>query len=87
MIRELAERGLEVKSQVRFSIYYKGQSVGDYVADLVVGDQIIVELKCVDGFCTQHLAICLNYLRASGLRLALLINVQKPKVAWKRIII
>ena len=86
MVRELAARGLAVRSQVRFSVDYKGQCVGDYIADLVVGDQIIVELKCIDGFATQHLAVCLNYLRASGLRLALLINFQKPKVEWKRVV-
>jgi GxxExxY protein len=87
MTRELGARGLAVKSQVRYLVDYKGSSVGEYLADLVVDDQIIVELKCVDAFATQHLAVCLNYLRASGLRLALLINFQKPKVEWKRIIV
>jgi GxxExxY protein len=85
--QELASRGLAVKSQVAFAISYKGQIVGEYAADLVVEEQLIVELKCAEGFANEHVAQCINYLKASGLRLALLINFQKPKVHWKRIIL
>jgi GxxExxY protein len=53
---------------------------------LVVENRVIVELKCVDRFANEHVAQCINYLKASHLRLALLINFQKPKVEWKRII-
>lgn len=45
---------------------------------------MLVELKCADCFSNEHLARCINYLKASGLRLGLLINFQKPKVEWKR---
>ncbi len=69
-----------------FPVWYKGQRVGDYTADLVVGAQLVVELKCVESFSNAHLAMCINYLRASGLPLALLINFQKPKVDWKRVV-
>lgn len=65
---------------------YKNQSIGEYVADLVVEDCIVVELKCVDSFSSVHIAQCINYLKASGLQLALLINFQRPKVEWKRIV-
>jgi GxxExxY protein len=60
--------------------------VGDYVADMVVANSLAVELKCVDRLSNEHLAQCINYLKASGLRLALLINFQKPKVEWRRIV-
>ena len=86
LTRELALRGLDVKSQVSYSVVYKGRSVGEYLADLVVDNQVLVELKCVDCFSNEHVAQCINYLRASQLRLALLINFQHPKVQWKRII-
>ena len=46
----------------------------------------MVELKCVECFSNEHMAQCINYLKASGLRFALLINFQRPKVEWKRII-
>ena len=86
LTRELACRGLAVKSQVSYPVSYKGQCVGEYVADLLVENRVLVELKCVDCFSNEHLAQCLNYLKASHLKLALLINFQKPKVEWKRII-
>ena len=86
LTRELALRGLQVMSQVSFPVEYKGQCVGSYAADLVVENRVLVELKCVDSFSNEHLAQCINYLKASGLRLALLINFQRPKVEWKRVI-
>ena len=86
MLRELTLRGLAAKTQVSFSVMYKGQRVGDYLADLVVEDRLVVELRCADDFSNAHIAQSINYLKASGLKLALLINFKKPKVQWKRII-
>jgi GxxExxY protein len=84
--RELGLRGLTVAPQVAYPVVYKGQPVGEYVADLLVDDCVLVELKCVDRFSNEHVAKCINYLKASDLRLALLINFQKPRVEWRRII-
>jgi GxxExxY protein len=67
-------------------VVYKGQCLGDYLADLLVEEKLIVELKCVDRFSNEHLAQCINDLRASGVKLALLINFQKPRIEWKRIV-
>lgn len=87
MLRELGLRGLGAKAQVSFPVCYKGQYVGEYVADLVVEEEIIVELKYVGRFVNEHLAQCINYLKASGLRVALLINFQRPKLEWKRVLL
>jgi len=87
LLRELAVRGVSAKAQVPFPVRYKGQYIGEYMADLVVEDNLIVELKCVERFAGEHLAQCINYLKASGLRVALLINFQKPKVEWKRVLL
>jgi GxxExxY protein len=87
LLIELLESGIRARTQGRYPIFYRGQNVGTYYADLVVEDRIIVELKCVDSFSNEHLAQCLNYLRASNLTLALLINFQKPKVEWKRLVL
>ena len=87
LIRELALRGVRAKAQVSFPVCYKGQYVGEYMADLVVEEKLIVELKCVDRFANEHLAQCINYLKASGLGVALLINFQRPKVEWKRVLL
>jgi len=87
LIHELALRGVPAKAQVSFPISYKGKYLGEYAADLVVGEKVIVELKCVDRFANEHLAQCINYLKASRLTVALLINFQKPKVEWKRVLL
>jgi len=68
-------------------LFYKGQYVGEYFADLVVEEKLIVELKCVDRLANEHLAQCINYLKASSLPVALLINFQRPKVEWKRVLL
>ena len=47
----------------------------------------MVELKCVDRFANEHIAQCLNYLRASGRSLCLLVNFQRPTVEWKRVVL
>ena len=87
LIHELALRGVSAKAQVSFPICYKAQYLGEYVADLVVGAKLIVELKCVDRLANEHLAECINYLKASRLSVALLINFQRPKVEWKRVLL
>lgn len=87
LLRELRLQGLQVEPQPSFPVIYKGQEVGEYFADLLVGNTLVIELKCVDRFGPEHLAQCLNYLRASGMTLCLLINFQKPIVEWKRIVL
>ena len=87
LARELTLRGLQVQTQVRFPVRYKGLNVGDYYADLVVGEGVIVELKCAEDFSREHLAQCINYLKASGLRLAVMLNFQKSKVSWRRVVL
>jgi GxxExxY protein len=67
-------------------VKYKGHPVGEYFADILVEDVLVVELKCVERLAAEPTAQCLNYLRASGATLCLLLNFQKPKVEWKRII-
>jgi GxxExxY protein len=86
LIEELGLRGLRVKAQAPFPVAYKGKHIGTYAADLVIEDRLLVEVKCVEHFSNEHLAQCINYLKASGLHLALLINFRRPKVGWRRIV-
>src|SRR5215471_19269803 len=87
MIQELALRGLKAEPQVSFRVCYKGQYIGEYIADLVVEQEVIVELKCVEHLPTSILAQCINYLKASGMDVALLINFQRPEVEWKSVVL
>jgi GxxExxY protein len=86
LVEELKLRNLPTATQAPFSVVYKGKHVGVYTADQVVADRLLIEVKCVDQFTTEHLAQCINYLKASGLKLALLINFRRPKVEWRRIV-
>jgi len=64
---------------------YQGERVGNYVADLVVGKCIIVELKAVEALSAAHAAQVLNYLKASHLPIGLLMNFGKPRLEIKRL--
>ena len=86
LIEELNIRGLRARPQATFPVAYKGKLIGTYAADLVMDDCLLVEVKCVEQFSNEHLAQCINYLKASGLHLALLINFRHPKVEWRRIV-
>ena len=87
LVHELSLRGIRATSQAPLTIRYKEQNIGVYYADLLVEDVLVVELKCVDRLANEHVAQCLNYLRASGLAVCLLVNFQKPKVEWRRIVL
>jgi len=86
LLRELTLRGLRTKAQVSFSVVYKGACIGEYYADILVENVLVVELKCVDRFAGEHTAQCLNYLKASGRSVCLLVNFQRSKVEWRRIV-
>jgi GxxExxY protein len=82
---ELRAAGLQVAQQVPYKIGYKGVIVGDYLADLIVENQVIVEIKSVRAIDKAHLAQCINYLAAANLHLALLLNFAKSRVEIRRI--
>ena len=86
LLREPAVRSISAVPQASFAVIYKGQTVGEYFADILVEDVLVVELKCVERLANEHTAQCLNYLRASGRSVCLLVNFQRPKVEWKRIV-
>jgi len=82
---ELRKSGFDVKQQEPVLIRYDGVVVGEYFADLLIDNTIIVELKTVSEFNDIHLAQCINYLKATRLTTCLLMNFAKPKLEVKRI--
>jgi GxxExxY protein len=86
LLRELKLRNIEAVAQPQLRIQYKDEEVGLYQPDILVKNELLVELKCVGDFAPEHTAQCLNYLKATGLTICLLINFQKPRVQWKRIV-
>ena len=71
---ELEQNGFRVQSQKEINVFYKNKNVGKYFADLVVDDKIIIELKCCNQILPIHKAQLLNYLKATGFQLGIIIN-------------
>ena len=87
MAVELTSRGINVEAQKDIQVYYKGSLVGTYIAALLVKGDVIVELKSVEILTKVHEAQLLNYLKATGKQLGLLINFGKSKVEHKRFVV
>jgi GxxExxY protein len=86
LIQELKSQGLEVENQKPIKVFYKGQPVGDYIADLWIDNKIIVELKAEKEMNPKHEAQLINYLKATNSKVGLLINFGQSKCQPKRIV-
>ena len=85
LAHELRKRGLAVAQQRGITITYDGTAIGEYFADLLVEETLLIELKATKALDEVHYAQCINYLKATGLRLCLLLNFGKPRLEIKRI--
>lgn len=83
---ELRMAGLAVEQQRGITVSYKGAVVGDYFVDLLVDEVVLVELKTVRALDRAHRAQCINYLRATGLHLCLLMNFGAPRLEFRRVV-
>ena len=86
LVIELRKAGLHVEQQKRISIFYEGQVVGEYIADLVVEGKLLLELKAISSLADEHTAVCIHYLRATNLPVCLLVNFGRKSLEWKRIV-
>ena len=84
---ELKTRGLKAEQQIPVKVDYKGSVVGDYIADIIVEKSVIVELKTVEKLTGLHEAQLLNYLKATGMKIGLLVNFQDTKAEIKRLVL
>ncbi len=83
---EISKTGLKVEQQKSILVKYKEAVVGNYTADLLVENRLLVELKTAKGIEDAHIAQCLNYLTATDLRICLLINFGERKIEFKRLV-
>jgi GxxExxY protein len=83
---ELRKQKLLVEQQHGIKVRYEGAIVGEFAADLLVEELVLVELKAVEAVAKLHVAQCLNYLRATGLSVCLLVNFGTRRVQVKRIV-
>jgi len=85
LLIELVAAGLNVETQKPIQVSYKDQVIGEYFADMVIEDDIILELKATKAIENIHFAQCQNYLKATGKKLGLVINFGAEKVKIRRV--
>ena len=78
---------MQAQPQVVLEVKFKANIVGQYVADIVVENKVLLELKAVSSISRIHEAQTINYLKATGIRVALLINFAEPKAQIKRLVL
>ncbi|MFA5794581.1 MAG: GxxExxY protein [Candidatus Brocadiia bacterium] len=84
---KLRKSGLKAEQQDAVKVKFEGEVVGKYFADILVDDKVILELKCVKEIVPVHEAQVLNYLKATNLKLGIIINFNNPKLEYKRIVL
>ena len=87
LAHELRKAGLRVEQQKPLRVLYDGVVVGEYAADLVVDESVIVELKAAKAIDEIHEAQMLNYLKAAGVKIGLILNFGTPRLGIKRMIL
>lgn len=85
MMIELGEIGLLVESQKRIIVYYEGEIVGNYCADLVINNVVILELKAAQSLCLEHEYQLINYLKATDIEVGLLLNFGKSPMFKRKV--
>jgi len=87
LVHECRKSGLGVQTQVRITVEYDGEVVGDYVADLLVEDRLLVELKAARALDSVHVAQAINYLKATKVPACLLLNFGNPRLEIRRLLL
>ena len=80
----LTDRGLMAQSQAPLKVRFRDQVVGDFYADIIVEGSVILELKAVKNLAPEHQAQIINYLKATGIEIGLLVNFGNPKLEYRR---
>ncbi|MBW2605376.1 MAG: GxxExxY protein [Deltaproteobacteria bacterium] len=87
LLFEIKKQGLKAERQVPIKVLYKKHLVGEYIADIFVEKKVVVEIKTVENLDKMHEAQLLNYLKATGLQIGLLVNFKHPKAEIKRMVL
>ena len=87
LVVEFDESGVPYEQQKRIQIFYKNKQVGDYYPDLIAFGKIIVEIKSVSKITDIERAQTLNYMRLAKLKVGIILNFQKSKLEWERLVL
>ena len=87
LVVELAAQSIPFRQQARYDVMYKGVVVGEYVPDLIIRDQIVVDMKVIEAITDHEIGQMLNYLKTTDTRVGLILNFKRPKLEWKRVVL
>ena len=87
LVVEFGLRSIPVSQQPTYDVIYKGVNVGEYIPDLIVYEQIVVDTKVVEQIGDHELGLMLNYLRITGLKVGLILNFKRAKLEWERVVL
>ena len=87
LLVELKRQGINAESQVPVNVYYKDSLVGEYIADILVENRVILELKTVEKIEKIHEAQLLHYLKATGIQIGFIVNFRHTKAEVKRLVL
>ena len=84
---ELKLRSIPFIQQPRFNVVYKGVKVGDYIPDLIVYNNIVVDTKTIEQITDIERGQILNYLKITGCKVGLILNFKHPRLEWERLVL
>ena len=87
LVVEFRLRGIPHAQQPRHEVLYKGVVVGEYVPDLIVREQIVVDTKVIERITNHELGQMMNYLKITGHKVGLILNLKRAKLEWKRVVL
>jgi len=86
LVIALVAKGLKVQAQAALEVRFCGHVVGEFYADILVENRVVIEVKAAKALNAEHEAQLINYLRATGIKVGLLVNYGRPRVEWKRLV-
>ena len=87
LLIEFKRNNLTYTQQKTYRIYYRDEHIDDYIPDILVNNELIVEIKVIESICDEHIGQVINYLKVSGCSLGIILNFKHPKIEWKRVIL
>ncbi len=87
LIVDFKRNNILFSKQKVYRVYYKNEHIDDYIPDLLVNNELIVEIKVAENICDEHIGQVINYLKISGCTLGLILNFKHSKLEWKRVIL
>jgi GxxExxY protein len=86
LVLVLTQKGLRAVEQVPLKVTFRGHTICDFYPDLLVEDRLIIEIKAAKSLTAEHEAQLMNYLKATGIKVGLLVNFGRSKLEWKRLV-